>query len=67
MTVATGISERFAMSKTPTEKDRTATDISKTAEDEAHVPEMAEDFEHTLRRLTIEKQKQRDKDFGLYR
>ncbi len=55
------------MSKTPTETDRTATENSTTTVDDTHVPEMAEDFEHTLRRLTIEKQKRREKDFGLYR
>ena len=55
------------MSETLTEAASKATKTSKAIEDETHVPEMAEDFEHTLRRLTVEKQKQREKDFGLYR
>ncbi len=33
---------------------------------ETHVPEWAEDMEHTLRRLTEEKQVKRDKQPGLY-
>ena len=32
-----------------------------------HVPEWAEDIEHTLRRINAEKQSRRDKDPGLYR
>ncbi len=35
--------------------------------DDSHVPEEAENFEHTLRRLTVEKQKSRKGSFGLYR
>ncbi len=54
------------MAETPTDT-APKPDKSRAAEDETHVPEMAEDFEHTLRRLTIEKQKLREKDFGLYR
>ena len=37
------------------------------ADDDAHVPEWAEDMEHTLRRLMREKQKKRDETPGLYR
>ena len=40
------------------------TDPAKT---DAHVPEWAEDMEHTLRRLMREKQKKRDETPGLYR
>ncbi len=32
-----------------------------------HVPEAAENFEHTIRRLVSEKEKERAKSFGLYR
>lgn len=34
---------------------------------ELHVPEMAENMEHTLRRLVSERQKKRDETPGLYR
>jgi hypothetical protein len=37
------------------------------AKTDAHVPEWAEDMEHTLRRLMREKQKKRDETPGLYR
>ncbi len=33
---------------------------------ESKVPEGAENMEHALRRLVIEKEKKRSKDFGLY-
>ena len=36
-------------------------------DDDIHVPEWAEDMEHTLRRLMREKQKKRDETPGLYR
>jgi len=55
------------MSKTPADKPLKTQDKAATADEDSHVPEMAEDFEHTIRRLTIEKEKQREKDFGLYR
>ena len=54
------------MSRTDEKKAPKARETSKASEQETHVPREAEDFEHTLRRLTIEKQKQRDKSFGLY-
>lgn len=41
--------------------------VGREAQDETHVPREAENFEHTLRRLTVEKQKARAANFGLYR
>ena len=35
-------------------------------DDDTHVPEWAEDMEHTLKRLAGEKQAKRDKPPGLY-
>ncbi|WP_347312030.1 hypothetical protein [Defluviimonas sp. SAOS-178_SWC] len=37
------------------------------SERDVKVPEWAENFEHTLRRLVREKDKERDKKAGLYR
>ncbi|MDU8945984.1 hypothetical protein [Ovoidimarina sediminis] len=39
---------------------------SEASDPDTHVPEWAEDIEHTLRRLLSERQKKRDKDPGLY-
>ena len=39
---------------------------SSEVDDDTHVPEWAEDMEHTLKRLAGEKQAKRDKQPGLY-
>ena len=43
-----------------------ATAEPSTNEISTHIDEADCDIEHTLKRLTIEKRKERDKDFGLY-
>jgi DNA-binding NtrC family response regulator len=58
---------RFAMPEAPRKKDTKTKKPRKRAVDDIHVPEEAENFEHTIRRLTIEKQKKREKSAGLYR
>ena len=49
------------------EVSRKAEPSSGEREAEAHVPEWAEDMEHTLKRLAKDKQAKRDKQPGLYR
>lgn len=49
------------------EVSRKAEPSAGAREAEAHVPEWAEDMEHTLKRLAKDKQAKRDKQPGLYR
>ena len=56
------------MTDKPKDEGRATAKPAADADEDLHekVPAEAENMEHTLRRLTAEKQKRREKDPGLY-
>ncbi|WP_172295838.1 hypothetical protein [Pseudoruegeria sp. HB172150] len=54
-------------SKQSAAKAPKGSDTGIVVEAEGQVPEADENFEHTLRRLVLEREQQRAKNFGLYR